>query len=147
MFAPVAPLVLDSDQAKRLDALVRSGLTPQRVARKCRVVLLASQGRANHAIAQETGLSRPTVIATRLAFARKGVEGISLPSKRKKKSPILTPERPLKILDATLKPKPVGQTNRSVRILARHLGLVRAMGQRVRQRSLSHAHQPDKLKV
>jgi len=147
MFAPVAPLVLDSDQAKRLDALVRSGLTPQRVARKCRVVLLASQGRANHAIAQETGLSRPTVIATRLAFARKGVEGISLPSKRKKKSPILTPELQQKILDATLKTKPLGETHWSVRILARHLGLSRTMVHRVWQRFDIQPHRVEKFKI
>src|SRR5436305_2307137 len=147
MFAPVAPLVLDSDQAKRLDALVRSGLTPQRVARKCRLVLLASQWRANHAIAQENGLSRPTVNATRLAFARKGVEGISLPSKRKKKSPILTPELQQKILDATLKTKPLGETHWSVRILARHLGLSRTMVHRVWQRFDIQPHRVEKFKI
>src|SRR5947208_10775878 len=147
MFAPVAPLVLDSDQAKRLDALVRSGLTPQRVARKCRVILLASQGMANHAIAQEIGLSRPTVIAIRLAFARQGVEGISQPSKRKKKSPTLTPELQQKILDITLKTKPLRETHWSVRTLARHLGLSRNMVHRVWQRFDIQPHRVEKFKI
>ena len=44
-------------------------------------------------------LSRPTVIATRLAFARRGVEGISQPQKRKKSAPVLTPALQQKILD------------------------------------------------
>ena len=75
MFAPAAALVLDPAQKQGLDSLVRSGSTPQRVARKCRVILLASQGIANHAIAQQLGLSRPTVLATRAAFAQEMDEG------------------------------------------------------------------------
>jgi Winged helix-turn helix len=110
MFARVAALAVAPDQLEQLESLARSGLTPQRVARKCRVVLLASQGMANHAIAQQTGLSRPTVIATRHAFARAGIEGIRLPQNRKKPSPILTPELKQKILDSTLKTKPPGET-------------------------------------
>src|ERR1700682_6053745 len=70
MFDRAAALAVSPGQMEQLEALVRSGLTPQRVARKCHVVLLASQGVANHAIAQQTGLSRPTVIAARQAFAR-----------------------------------------------------------------------------
>jgi transposase len=98
------------------------------------VVLLASQGLANHAIAQQTGLSRPTVIAIRRDFARAGVEGIRRPQKRKKPSPILTPELQQKILDTTLKTKPAGETHWTVRILARHLGISRTMVHRVWQR-------------
>ncbi|PYU22963.1 MAG: hypothetical protein DMG30_13265, partial [Acidobacteria bacterium] len=105
MFASAGALGLTPEQREQLESLVRSGLTPQRVARKCRVVLLASQGMANHAIAQQTGLSRPTVIAARRAFAQAGVEGIRRPQKRKKPCPILTPELQQKILDTTLKTK------------------------------------------
>ena len=99
MFASAAALTVTPAQREQLEALVRSGLTPQRIARKCRVVLLASQGVANHAIAQQTGLSRPTVIAARRAFAQAGIEGIRRRQKRKKPSPILTPELQQKILD------------------------------------------------
>jgi DNA-binding NarL/FixJ family response regulator len=48
----------------------RAGSTPQKLARQCEVILLASQGIPNQAIAQRTGLSRPTVIATRKGFVR-----------------------------------------------------------------------------
>src|SRR5258708_24561000 len=99
MFDRAAALAVTPGQMEQLEALVRSGLTPQRVARKCHVFLLASRGVANHAIAQQTGLSRPTVIAARQAFARAGIEGIRRPQKRKKPSPILTPELQQKILD------------------------------------------------
>jgi putative transposase len=147
MFARVAALAVAPDQLEQLESLARSGLTPQRVARKCRVVLLASQGMANHAIAQQTGLSRPTVIATRHAFARAGIEGIRLPQKRKKPSPILTPELKQKILDTTLKTKPPGETHWSVRRLARHLGISRTMVHRVWQGLDIQPHRVEKFKL
>ena len=147
MFASAAALTVTPAQREQLEALVRSGLTPQRIARKCRVVLLASQGVANHAIAQQTGLSRPTVIAARRAFAQAGIEGIRRRQKRKKPSPILTPELQQKILDTTLKTKPAGETHWSVRTLARHLGLSRTMVHRVWQRFDIQPHRVEKFKL
>jgi transposase len=147
MFTPAAALAIDPIQIERLESLLRSGLTPQRVARKCRVILLASQGVANHAIAQQTGLSRPTVIATRQAFAQGGVEGISEPHKRKKSSPILTPELQQRIVDTTLKTKPHGETHWSVRTLARQLGVSRTMVHRVWQRFDIQPHRVEKFKI
>jgi transposase len=147
MFDPAAALAVTPGQMEQLESLVRSGLTPQRVARKCRVVLLASQGVANHAIAQQTGLSRPTVIAARQAFAHAGIEGIRRPQKRKKPSPILTPELQQKILDTTLKTKPSGETHWSVRTLARQLGISRTMVHRVWQRFDIQPHRVEKFKI
>jgi transposase len=147
MFASAAALTLTPDQREQLEALVRSGLTPQRVASKCRVVLLASQGVANHAIAQQIGFSRPTVIATRRAFAQAGVEGLRRPQKRHKPWPILTPELQQKILDTTLKTKPSGETHWSVRTLACHLSLSRSMVHRVWQRFDIQPHRVEKFKI
>jgi transposase len=147
MFTPATALAVTAGQKEQWEALVRSGLTPQRVARKCRVVLLASQGVANHAIAQQTGLSRPTVIAVRRAFARAGIAGIQRPQKRNKPSPILTPALQQKILDTTWKTKPSGETHWSVRSLARHLGLSRTMVHRVWQRFDIQPHRVEKFKL
>ena len=76
MFTAADALSLDSAQKQALESLVRAGSTPQLVARKCKAILLASEGTANNAIAQQTGLSRPTVIATRVTFVGGGVEAI-----------------------------------------------------------------------
>jgi len=92
-------------------------------------------------------LSRPTVIATRLAFARRGVEGISQPQKRKKSAPVLTPALQQKILDTTLKTKPSGESHWSVRTLARHLGISRTMVHRVWQRFDVQPHRVEKFKI
>jgi transposase len=147
MFARAAALAVTPSQREQLESLVRSGLTPQRLARRCRVVLLASQGMANHAIAHQTGLSRPTVIATRRTFAQAGIEGIRRRQKRKKPSPILTPELKQKILDTTLKTKPPGETHWSVRKLARHLSISRTLVHRVWQEFDLPPHRVEKFKL
>jgi hypothetical protein len=76
MFAPAAALAVSSAQRQVLESLARAGTTPQLLAQKCRVILLASEAVPNNAIAQQTGLSRPTEVATRSAFALGGLEAI-----------------------------------------------------------------------
>ena len=44
--------------------------------RKCEAILLASQGLSNHSIAQQTGLSRLTILAARTAFVKRGIDAI-----------------------------------------------------------------------
>src|SRR2546430_11768077 len=102
MFAPAVALSLDQVQRQLLESLLRAGSTPQRVARKCQVVLLASEGLSNNAIAQQMGVSRPTVIATRAAFARGGVEAIRQKQKRKRSRRGLTQALVTKNLETTL---------------------------------------------
>ena len=93
------------------------------VARKCEAILLAAGGVANNAIAQQTRLSRPTVIATREAFTQGGVEAIRRRQCRKRSRRVLTTELEQKILDITLNTRPQDATYWSVRTLARHLGV------------------------
>ena len=147
MFAPATALSLDQVQRQLLESLLRAGSTPQRVARKCEVVLLASEGLSNNAIAQQMGLSRPTVIATRAAFARGGVETIRQKQKRKRSRRVLTPALEQKILDTTLKTRPPDATHWSVRTLARHLGVSRTLVHGVWQRHEVQPHRVEKFKL
>jgi transposase len=147
MFAPATALSLDRAQRQLLESLLRAGSTPQRVARKCEVVLLASEGLSNNAIAQQMGVSRPTVIATRAAFRRGGVEAIRQKQKRKRSRRILTPVMEQKILDTTLKTRPPNATHWSVRTLARHLGVSRTLVHGVWQRHEVQPHRVEKFKL
>src|SRR6516165_10761706 len=113
MFTRAAALMIDEGQKQQLESWARTSTTPQRVARKCRVILLASQGVSNHAIARQTGLSRPTVLALRQ------------PRKRQRLGAGLASELEQKILDTTLKARPPDATHWSVRELARHLRVSR----------------------
>jgi transposase len=147
MFTPAAPLTLQAAQRQQLEALARAGTTPQRLARRCQVILLASQGVANHAIAQQTGLARPTVLATRAAFVEGGVEALGHRPRRQRTGRVLTPAVEQQILDATLKTRPLTGTHWSVRTLAKQLGLSRMMVQRVWQRHEIQPHRVEHFKL
>lgn len=147
MFTRAAALVVDGAQKRQLESLARAGSTPQRTARKCQVILLASQGVSNHAIAQQTGLSRPTVLAARSAFAKRGMDALRKPQKRKRSRRVLKEELEQRILDATLKTRPADGTHWSVRVLANKLGVSRMMVQRVWQRHDIQPHRVEKFKI
>ena len=111
------------------------------------MILLASQGVSNHSIAQQTGLSRPTILAVRAAFTERGIEGIRRSKKRKRSRRALTPEVEQKILDTTLKTRPANATHWSVRVLAAKLGVSRMMVQRVWQRYDIQPHRVERFKI
>src|ERR1041385_1854 len=96
---PAPALVLNVGQKSEIEALVRNGNTPQRVAVRGRVLLLAHQGVANQSIAEELRLSRPTILALRNAFAKDGITAVTGIRKRKRRAKVLTPELEQKILD------------------------------------------------
>src|SRR5271157_3057559 len=147
MFTPAPALSLDPAQKRVLEALARAGTTPQSVARKCDVVLWASAGMSNSGIAQQTGLSRPTVIAARAAFERGGVEALRQRQKRQRSRRVLTPELEQRILDTTLKTRPPDATHWSVRTLARHLGVTRTLVHGVWQRFDVQPHRVERFKL
>ena len=145
MFTRAAPLMIDEVQRQQLESWSRSGATPQRLARKCKVILLASQGISNRAIAQQTGWSRPTILATRAAFGRGGCEALG--QKRQRSRPRLHSELEQKILETTLKTRPPDGTHWSVRGLARHLRVSRMRVHRLWQRHDLQPHRVEKCKI
>ena len=67
-------------------------------------------GIPNNAIAQQFGLSRPTVNAIRAAFLRGGVEALQQDPKRNVRGRVLNKELEQRILDTTLKTGVVPKT-------------------------------------
>jgi transposase len=148
MFAPAPALALSESQKAEAEALVRNGHTPQKVVLRCRLLLLAHQGVANHAIAEQLSLSRPTILALRVAFAKDGMAAITGVRKRVRRGSVLTPELEQKILDTTLKTRPGdGSTHWSVRLLAKHLRVSRTIVHRVWQRHDVQPHRVEKFKL
>ena len=74
MFSAAAPLAVTDDQKRELELLVRNGNSSQKIALRCKVLLLAHQGVANASIADQLKVSRPTVLALRAAFAKDGLD-------------------------------------------------------------------------
>src|SRR5438309_1743831 len=145
MFPTATALSVDDAAKAQLESLVRSGTTPQRVAQKCRVILLAQEGMSNHSIAKQLGLSRPTVIAARATFGTGGVQSLTAKPTRNRSRRTLTPEVEKKILDSTLKTRP--PTQWTVRTLAKHLRVSRMMVHRVWQRFDIQPDRVEKFKL
>lgn len=145
MLTAAARLALNAIQKKELEALVRNGNCSQKVAQRCRVLLLAHQGVPNHSIAQQLHVSRPTVLALRGAFARDGIGAVTGRRKRLRRGSVLTPELEQKILNTTLKTN--GSTHWSVRRLARQLGISRTIVHRIWQKHDVQPHRVERFKL
>jgi transposase len=142
MFTPAARLSLDSNQRKRLESLVRAGKTPQKLVLRARIVLLAGQGQANHAIAAELGTSRPTVLLWRRRFLAAGVPGLLRDRQRPGRRPAVGAEQVQAVVEATLHTTPPDATHWSVRSMAQAQGLSRMTVQRIWK---AHRLQPHRL--
>jgi len=148
MPTPAPALALSVSQKSELESLVRSGSTPQKVALRCRLLLLAHQGVANQAIGEQLSLSRPTILALRDAFTKDGLAAVTGIRKRKRRGSVWTPELEQKIIDTTVKTRPGdGSTHWSVRMLARQLRISRTLVHRVWQRHDVQPHRVERFKL
>ena len=123
MFTPASALVTDENQRKRLRFLTRSGKTPQKVALRARIVLLAADGVANNAIARQLATSRPTVLLWRGRFSSLGVPGIMKDATRPGRKKAISPEVVQKVVEKTLHSTPRGATHWSTRSMAKEMGI------------------------
>jgi putative transposase len=148
MPSPAPALSLNAEQKTELEGLVRNGSSPQKVALRCRLLLMAHEGTSNQSIADQLSLSRPTVIALRNAFAQSGLSAVTGVRKRNRAGRVLTPELEQKILDTTLKTRPGdGSTHWSVRMMANQLRVSRTIVHRVWQRHDVQPHRVEKFKI
>src|SRR5881409_1669496 len=93
MWQPAPALRVNQEDRQWLEALLRSGKTPQRVALRARMVLGAAEGRANHALAKELGISRPTLLRWRQRYVAAGVGGLLKDAPRPGRRKRIRPEK------------------------------------------------------
>jgi transposase len=114
---------------ERLTAWVRAGTTPQRVARRANIVLLATEGCSARAIAQRLGISAHTVLLWRRRFETGGLDALlrDAPGRGRKASVTIDAHTRVRTLLAT--PPPARRW--TVRALASAMGISRASVHRV----------------
>ena len=121
-----------SDRAK-LESWIRAKTTPQSIALRARIVLLAADGLPNNRIAAELGVSRPTIIDWRRRFAEHGIGALC--EIRQGGTPGRIPALPKAkveaIIDLTLHSKPKGATHWRCRSMAKAAGVSPAAVQRI----------------
>jgi len=147
MFTPAPALELDENQRKHLSSLAASGKTPQKIALRARLVLLAGDGRPNHAIAQALKISRPTVLLWRERFAQKGVPGLLQDAPRTGRKKGLTPEQIQAVVEATLRTTPPDATHWTTRTLAKVHGISHMAVQRIWQQHRLQPHRVETFKL
>ena len=131
MWKPAAKLKVSKAQRATLNTWIRAPTTPQRTVLRSRIVLAAAQGRANHAIAKELSVSRPTVLLWRQRFAEQGPAGLTRDRPRGRRWPRLSQDKIRELVEATLHTKPAAATHWSVRSMAKAQGLSPAAVQRI----------------
>ena len=131
MWNPAEPLRVTQNQRVQLEGWITSPTSEQRVVQRSRIVLSAAGGMANHAIAKEVGVSRPTVLLWRERFAEEGPEGLLRDRPRGSGKPALSQEKVQAVIEATLRTKPRAATHWSVRSMAQAQGISPAAVQRI----------------
>jgi len=134
---------MTDEQHRTLEAWVRAQNTPQGVARRCRIVLLAAAGTSNSEIARQVGVSRPTVLLWRERFLEGSLEALTQIAPGRGRRATYDADRVSQIVQATLQTKPPGVTQWSTRSMAKAQGVSKATVQRIWS---AHGLQPHRTK-
>jgi len=116
-----ASLAINADQQELLQRWLRAHGTPQQVAKRCHIILLAHQGHSDVSIAQQLGLSRHTCRLWKQRFVTEGAHSLWEVAKGRGRKP----QKGLaqRIIEATLHSKPEGRTHWSTRTMAQAQGV------------------------
>jgi len=144
MFEPARALSIDENQKKRLRFLADSGKTPQKVALRARIILLASEGIANNAIATRLDTSRPTVLLWRARFRQLGAPGLLKDAARPGRNKTISPDTVKRVVEATLNTTPRAATHWTTRTMAKAQGLSHMAVQRIWKQ---HGLQPHRVET
>ena len=137
------PLPIFPEQRRTLEAWVRAQSTPQSVALRAKIALLAAAGVANSRIAREVGVSRPTVTLWGQRFLQGGPGALTEIAPGRGRRVTYGADRVNQVVEATTQTHPPGATHWSTRTMAKAQGLSKATVQRIWS---AHGLQPHRTK-
>jgi len=111
-------LVLSTDEVARLEQWARAGATPQRVALRARVVLLAAQGQEDRQIAVTEQVHRHSVALWRKRVRDQGIGCLWEVAPGRGRKAVHGQKKIAQIITTTLHEQPPGSTHWSTRTLA-----------------------------
>jgi len=136
-------MVLAQEDRVVLERWVAAQKTPQSVAVRARIVLMAQDGHSNSEIARVLGVSRPTVIMWRDRFGAGGPQALTEVKAGRGRKRTITAERVKAIVNATTQSTPPGETHWSCRSMAKAQGVSPATVQRIWD---AHGLQPHRVR-
>jgi transposase len=137
-------LPVTEEDRRIIEAWVRAKKTPQRIALRSRICLLAAEGLSHNAVAKRLSTSRPTVILWSNRFQERGLAGLSEDAPHGLSSRRLDAAKVKLIVEATLHTKPKASTHWSTRTMAKAQGVSHATVQRIWD---AHGLQPHRVKT
>jgi len=112
-------VVLSEADRNQLESWVRAQFTPQQVALRSRILLMAADGKQDLEIADELDVNRHTPALWRKRFQTEGLDGVWEVQPGRGRKPLYDEEKVSAIVAATLQTKPKGSTHWSCRTMAR----------------------------
>jgi transposase len=137
-------LSLNAEDQQQIQQWLKALGTPQQVALRGRIVLAATQGQSDSAIAQQLHINRKTVILWRRRFATQGTESLWEIAPGRGRKPFYVAAKVKAIVDATLQTKPKGMTQWSCRLMAKSQGVSKSTVSNIWR---SHNLQPHRVKT
>ena len=144
MWESAAPLEVGDEARRTLEGWVSARTSPQRIAMRARIVLLAAEGMANRRIAQQVRTSRPTVVLWRNRFTVGGVAALLEEAPGRGRPTSISRVKVKKIVEATTQTRPRAATHWSTRTMATAQGVSHATVQRIWD---AHGLQPHRVET
>jgi transposase len=112
-------VVLSETDRNQLEKWVKAQFTPQQVALRSRILLLAAEGKQDLEIASALEVNRHTPALWRERFRTQGLDGVWEIAAGRGRKPSYDEQQVAEIIEATLQTKPKGSTHWSCRTMAR----------------------------
>jgi transposase len=122
---------MTAQQRELLEGWIRAKTTPQRVAFRAKICLLAADGMSATDIAHQMSTTRPTILLWRKHFDELGPEGLTKDAPRGPSPRRLNETTRQAIVDATLTSVPTDAAQWTTRTLAKALGVSNATVSRI----------------
>jgi len=126
-----AAITLPEDQGERLQTCARSRSLPRGLVERAQMILLASEGRQNKAIALTLGRGGRVVARWRQRFIESGLGGLEKDAPRPGRKPKLSAARGQEIVRKTTQKTPPHATHWSTRRMGRAAGVSEATVRRI----------------
>jgi transposase len=144
MWNAAEALLLPEKEKQTLESWVRSPSTPQGIALRSSIILLAAEGISNNKIASKLLISRPTVIMWRKRFLEGGSAGLQKIKEGRGRKPEIPAKKLEKIVYDTLHSKPENATHWSCRSMGKRHNVSHTVVQKVWQ---AHGLKPHLVKT
>src|SRR5438874_9912653 len=112
-------VVLSEADRNQLESWVRAQFTPQQVALRSHILLMAADGKQDLEIAGELSVNRHTPALWRKRFQTQGLDGVWEVQPGRGRKPLYDEAKVSAIVPATLQTKPQGSTHCTGRPMAR----------------------------